>query len=815
MKALNQSMVSFNGVQHRRGRKIAWILSSLLSVFVLLTSTTFTAYAQTEPPAQEAPSLAWTIYPVDTPPLYFNMTDRSMRYRSDGVPCVAYGGDALYYSCYNKPALKWDTETVDPNILNPGVNGIVMVGSYASLAYNSLGNPFIAYYDAYHGWLKLAYKVGGVWTRMVVDTGVMAANRSSEKEISAELKELYRRIDLRPWRDTQSGLPLDSLAPEYSEGMIGVGKYTSIVFDSDNYLHISYYDEINGSLKYARWNGIGSPTLEIIDDYHDQGDVGLYTSIAVRRVVDRQYVAISYQDEKYDDLKVAVRYGPTWNKGTVDSNANVGTFTSIVWDSVGYLFISYLDFSSYNLKVAKVNPDNASAVKAVVDQSGDVGLYTSLAIDPSDRLHISYYDASNGNLKYARYQNDTWYVGGVAETGNVGLYTSISYSSVGGTLGKIGISYFNASAGALQFAWLDANDQWQGNTVNYSSDVGMHTSLAMTPEGIPHITYMNDTLDLLKYTRYLENNIWYRTYVTTTVGSGPYSSIDLVGGYSPVVGFYNSNKGDLWYAARQPGTWLYSRIAQTHDVGKFVSMDLDSFGTPHLGYYNATLGEAHYAFWNVVASKWVTETAAYVNGITGAFTSIDLDSLNTPYISYFDYTNEDVVMSTKSLITNSWVPFFVASVDFPNLYQALEGFNSLALDGADVAHVAFYDEVYGNLMFADWNGIDFTVSTLDSVGDVGRYPSLVINKATNERHLCYYDKTNGNLKYGYWNAGTWTFENVDTLGDVGMFCDIDIDGLGRPGISYYDASMGDLKYASSFVIPDLYIYDLFFPYQKR
>ncbi len=44
---------------------------------------------------------------------------------------------------------------------NPGV------GEYASLAFNNYGRPFISYYDAVQGTLKLAYRIGSGGTGCV------------------------------------------------------------------------------------------------------------------------------------------------------------------------------------------------------------------------------------------------------------------------------------------------------------------------------------------------------------------------------------------------------------------------------------------------------------------------------------------------------------------------------------------------------------------------------------------------------------------------------------------------------------------------
>jgi hypothetical protein len=798
MNVQNLNAIPSEGVDHRYGRRFMQILGALMIISILITSIGFISPPENVAAAPEAPTGPWTLYTVDSPPLFYNMTDRYLHYRPDGTPCAAYGGDHLYYACYNETTGGWDEVVVD---------NARMVGAYAALTYNSLGDAFISYYDAEHGFLKLAYKIGAnPWGNIVMDTGLMAANRERQTpDISPELKKLFEIIDLRPWRDPLL-FDLEANAPEYAEGPMGVGKYSSLTFDSDDRLHISYHDEINGALKYIFWDGFNPPTIETVDDYSDQGDTGLYTSISTVRVFDRQWVWISYLNEKYDDLRVTRRRGSAsqdaWRFWDVDGTnmTNVGTFSSMVivpsTDPNRPLpVIAYLDFSNYNLKVAKLNLDYSSWSKTAVDSQGDVGLYCSLAKDSDNNLYISYYDLTNGDLKFAKYVNGSWTVKKVYDVGNLG-FTSIATHPTGGVAGKLGIAYFNMSLGILQFTRFSSTDNtWKGSTIQYASDVGQSTSLALNNIGIPFISYMNDTRDLLKYAQYF-GTYWYKTYITSTVGVGPFSAIGLRSDYDPVVALYEQKHHDTWVADMGFKGWEYSRVAHTNDVGQYVSMAVDSLGYPRLSYYDATRGELDYAWWDIGASKWVTDTADYIDGDVGMFTSLVLDAADRPYISYFDYTHETIKLALKSIF-GSWIHLTVAQVGDPNDdVQVTEAYSAVGIDSTLTPHVAYYVDTGGDLMFADWNGANFNYTALDTGGIVGKYVSMVINPATDERHLCYYDQTNGNLKYAYWNGGWSPPENVDTLGDVGMFCDIAIDGAGIPGISYYDASMGDLKYAS-------------------
>ena len=85
--------------------------------------------------------------------------------------------------------------------------------------------------------------------------------------------------------------------------------------------------------------------------------------------------------------------------GIIDSNGDVGKFTSIAIDSNGFKHISYYEFTNGDLKYA--TDKTGSWVAISVDTTGTVGYHTSIAIDSNDGVHISYYDYTNGDLKYA------------------------------------------------------------------------------------------------------------------------------------------------------------------------------------------------------------------------------------------------------------------------------------------------------------------------------------------------------------------------------------------------------------------------------
>ena len=109
-----------------------------------------------------------------------------------------------------------------------------------------------------------------------------------------------------------------------------------------------------------------------------------------------------------------------WEITTMDSEGNVGSYTSLNFNPSGTPAISYLDATNRDLKYASF--DGQDWTTATIDSVGNVGYYTSLSFDPSGNPAISYYDSTNQTLKYASFDGQDWSAETIDSEGDVGYY---------------------------------------------------------------------------------------------------------------------------------------------------------------------------------------------------------------------------------------------------------------------------------------------------------------------------------------------------------------------------------------------------------
>jgi len=301
----------------------------------------------------------------------------------------------------------------------------------------------------------------------------------------------------------------------------------------------------------------------------------------------------------------------------------------------------------------------------------------------------------------------------IDSTGDVGRYTSITIGLDGNPI----ISYWDLTNGSLKVAACD-NPTCTTATVSTIDSVtnnGAGTSIAIGADGNPIISYIDN------------GNTWLRVAACTnptcdtTISAATTSTIDSVGVGSfrtsiaigidgnPVISYYDATNTNLKVAVcDEPtcSTATKSTIDNGGDVGFSSSIVIGIQGLPVISYYDTTNGDLKVAVCDEPMCSTASKSTIVVSsGDVGPDSSIAIGIDGNPIIGYLDFTNGDLKVAVC-----------------PNSYCIL-----MPLP---------------------------TLSTVDTTGSVGWFPSIAIG-ANGVPIISYYDLTNGDLKVAsaWWLAG--------------------------------------------------------------
>ncbi|MBN2546085.1 MAG: exo-alpha-sialidase, partial [Spirochaetes bacterium] len=324
---------------------------------------------------------------------------------SNSITVNGYNVYISYYDVSNKDlkvAVSADRGTSWPQNRIKTIDSAGDVGDFNSIAVYG-NNVYVSYLDKtnYNLMFAMSSDRGSSWPAVnleVVDSNTGGGSFDFETAVTADSSNVYIAYhyfglqDLKFARSDDGGAAWSWIITVDDTNF--VGRYSSIAVDGTN-TYISYYDITNGNLKFAKSVNEGTTWSAGLQQTIDSaGDVGKYTSIAVNG----DNIYISYFDDTNGNLKFArsTDAGETWplaNIKTVDSSTGAGQYSSLAV-SDATIYISYYENLNDDLKFARSDDGGTTWPAAnikTVDSTGNVGMSSSLAVNGSN-VYISYYD---------------------------------------------------------------------------------------------------------------------------------------------------------------------------------------------------------------------------------------------------------------------------------------------------------------------------------------------------------------------------------------------------------------------------------------
>ena len=213
-------------------------------------------------------------------------------------------------------------------------------------------------------------------------------------------------------------------------------------------------------------------------------------------------------------------------------------------------------------------------------------------------------------------------------------------------------------------------------------------------------------------------------------------------------------EGSLYYAKAPAWTPV---LVDGSNLGAYNSIAVNAAGEPRISYFDR--GNLRLKFAKYQSGSWNVE-AVNTDGEGGSGTSLILDSADNPHISFLNITG-DVYYAHHD--GTSWT---IQLVDNTNLTWS--GFyTSIALDPVGRPIIAYTRAPLdcwsgnGDMMIARFDGVSWTMETVNDFGHVGVCPSLITD-GSGYTQLVYGNWSSGpvHVKYSRWDSIQWVHETI-------------------------------------------------------
>lgn len=277
-----------------------------------------------------------------------------------------------------------------------------------------------------------------------------------------------------------------------------------------------------------------------------------------------------------------------------------------------------------------------------------------IAIDPDGTRYIAYHDHQDttfrpekGDATVAVKQNGEWDIIAVTDQGHDGWDNRITIDFAGNPH-MSAIDPVGFGGRGVEYYGVDDSGQWFVEPVGSGpQDYKFGTSVAVDPQGNPHVTFHEQTNgDLALASRGADG--WSVELIETDVQVGLFSHliIDQDGRFHlSYLKTEGASAGIVKYATRgaDETVWAISEVGRLDDLSfgfigarNSTSLAVDSSGNPWIAYTDKSV--LRIAVHD--GATWQTHTVAEAGELElGQLVVLKLDASNRPHVTYFEVTS--------------------------------------------------------------------------------------------------------------------------------------------------------------------------------
>jgi len=320
------------------------------------------------------------------------------------------------------------------------------------------------------------------------------------------------------------------------------------------------------------------------------------------------------------------------------------------------------------------------------------------------------------------------------------------------------------------------------------------TSLAVDGRGSVHVSYTDNTAHVVKYAfRSAESSRWYTLVIDKNLGNATTRlALDSEGNPHMCYPDWTNLKYAYWNGKR----WINLEISPGGAKEYTCSLAVSSDGKPYVSWYQvrAPNGTSYYHIRTAVLQDgvWLARTIDF-DGEAGKWNSTVVDSQGTAFVSYSIFPTGELKIAQFN--GKEWQVSFIDSIGRDSSKGVRGMGNCLRVDAQGILHVSYFSDK--ELRYAEQQGDRWVVQKVDDVLPLGSWigylSSLGLDHAGHP-HISYDDGST--LKHAYWDGTRWHIQIIARAGsEPYRYSSLGVGPDDTIYISYRDPEDGSLKVA--------------------